>query len=383
MSAVSQEQRGSFGEPALNVGIVGLGLIGGSLAKAMHQKQLASVIGLDPDPEVIEKALALGILAQGASFDALEDDRPNLEDQAAFERLAACQIVFVCTPAATVARYVRAVGGFCDGLITDVASVKAPIMEAVDLPCFVGGHPMAGSEKQGFDHARPTLFENAIHVLCLPALSQLPWQQLQTLENLIAGIGATVLIMDAKAHDRAVATVSHLPHVVASALSLLAARGDRGELSRLAAGGFRDITRIASASPKLWAGICMQSHKELLPLLESMGHLLAEFKADLTRQDETALERFFYQAAHYRNTLPADGRGAMAAPSVLTVYIHDKPGELGKVTMLLGKQGINIRNVRIREFRAYEGGCLELLISSSAQATEAAWILKEAGYECD
>ena len=222
-----------------------------------------------------------------------------------------------------------------------------------------------------------------MYVLCLQPDSNLPVRQVQRLEQLIRLTGATPMHLSAHVHDRVVATISHLPHVAASALALQAALTDEGSLSCLAAGGFRDITRIASSDAALWAGISQENTRELLPVLDQYIGLLADFRHQLANSDTTNLQRFFYQAAQYRNSLPVDGRGALTAMSPLNVYVPDHPGVLGHVTMLLGEHGVNISNIRIRELRTYEGGCLQLLLPDSAQAVKAAWLLKEAGYECD
>lgn len=381
----------------LRAGIVGLGLIGGSLARALHSRAGLDIVGLDTDERTLRAALTDGVLVAagllppesrtGAQAGQILNVKQVAEEQGQtgdpWTLLSDCAVVFICTPAAAVAELVARAAGYCPGLITDVASVKRPILDQVVCGRFVGGHPMAGSERQGYAWSSDTLLENAVYVLCVPPGSTLQYRDILWFEGLIRACGATPLHMDAADHDRAVAAVSHLPHVAAAALSLLAARADEGSLSRLAAGGFRDITRIASSDPALWAGISLQSRAELLPLVKSYTALLEEFSQALDAGDSTALYRLFFQAAQYRNALPADGRGALTAHSSLTVYIKDQPGELGRITTLLGEHGINISNIRIRELRTYEGGCLQLLLPDSGQAVRAAWLLKEAGYECD
>ena len=381
------------------IGIIGLGLIGGSLAKALQRRAGLDVVGLDRDWQVVETALADGVLAAGARLPDFpaesEKDCPEnppdqgqaatvlAEDESAWQLLADCEVVFFCTPAVTIPGLVHHAAKYCPGMLTDVASVKQPIMEKITLDRFIGGHPMAGSERQGYAHSSETMLENAVYVLCLQPDSSLPISQVHRLEDLIRLAGAFPLHLGAREHDRAVAAVSHLPHVAAAALSLLAANQDQGSLSCLAAGGFRDITRIASSDSGLWAGISLESSRELLPILESYIELLKEFHRDLQAGDRHSLQRFFFQAAQFRNSLPVDGRGALSTNSSLTVYISDKPGELGHVTTLLGANNININNIRIRELRTYEGGCLQLLLPDAAQAARAAWLLKESGYECD
>ena len=372
---------------SMRVGIIGLGLIGGSLAKSLHYRGVQNIVGLDRDRSVIDAALVECVLVSGdvlpPLMEGFESEERTGSDESAFSLLEGCEVVFVCTPTSTVAGYVQIAAHYCEGILTDVASVKQPVMDKIKITRFIGGHPMAGSEKQGYGHSSEILLENAVYVLCLQPESDLPIRQVLQLEDLIRLTGATPLHLSAHEHDRVVATISHLPHVAAAALALQAAQTDEGSLSRLAAGGFRDITRIASSDAALWAGISLESTRELLPVLDQYISLISDFRNDLAAGDAQGMKRFFYQAAQYRSSLPVDGRGALSAMSPLNVYVSDKPGVLGHVTTLLGESGVNISNIRIRELRAYEGGCLQLLLPDSAQAVKAAWLLKEAGYECD
>ncbi|MBP8990004.1 MAG: prephenate dehydrogenase/arogenate dehydrogenase family protein, partial [Clostridia bacterium] len=183
--------------------------------------------------------------------------------------------------------------------------------------------------------------------------------------------------LDAATHDQAVAVVSHLPHIAAAALSLLAMRRDDGILSRLAAGGFRDITRIASSDPNMWCEISLASKDFLLPVLKDFQALVSEFIEAVEKQDKDQLYQLFDQAALYRNSLPVNGQGTLDATSLLTVYAHDRPGALGHVTTLLSEQSVHVVNIRI-----CEDGCLQLMLENSHQAEKAAFVLQEAGYEC-
>ncbi len=368
----NQEMTGRSGSEISRVGILGLGLIGGSLAKALRVKAgIPFIAAVDTDPETGRMALADKVIDRFATPDE------------GYALLDGLDLVLLCTPLAVILDILPQLRTLKIGIISDVGSVKAPVMEKVDLPNFVGGHPMAGSERHGYACSNASLFENAMYVLCVGDDSGVSAVRLKAFEGLIRAIGAIPVRMEAGEHDRRVAAISHLPHIAASALSLLAARLDDGQLAALAAGGFRDITRIASSDAALWADISGASAGSLTPVLSQYIDLLSEVREHLKDGDRRATESFFAQAAHYRNSLPTGGRGALDATSSLTVYLVDKPGELGAITTLLGKEGINIRNINIRNFRTYEGGQLHLLLENSAQAVRAYSILKEAGYECD
>lgn len=366
---ISDRQTGSR---ISRVGILGLGLIGGSLARAFRTKALVPYIAaMDTDAASGAKALSEGVID---AF-ALPSEGYSIFD--------GCDLVLLCTPLQVIVQLLPELSRLSIGILSDVGSVKEPVMSAVKLPNFIGGHPMAGSERQGYACSIATLFENALYVLCVGDNCTVPASALRDYEELIVSIGASPVRMAAHEHDKRVATISHLPHIAASALSLLAARLDDGQLAALAAGGFRDITRIASSDPSLWSGITQASSPVLVPVLGLYIDLLRQVKEELERNDTRAVEAFFAQGAFYRNSLPTSGRGALDATASLTVYLEDKPGALGSITMLLGAKNINIRNINIRNYRTYEGGQLHLLLGDSAQAVEAYSLLKEAGYECD
>lgn len=354
------------------VGILGLGLIGGSLAKAIRAKTgVPYIAAIDIDESSGRKAMEDKVIDAFASPD---------QGYGIFD---GCNLVLLCTPLPIVADILPELSALSIDILSDVGSVKGPVMDAISLPNFIGGHPMAGSERHGYACSNASLFENAMYVLCIGNGCKVSASGLRDFEELIRAIGAVPVRMEPEEHDRRVAAISHLPHIAASALSLLAARLDDGQMAALAAGGFRDITRIASSDASLWAGITGMSAKQLVPILSQYIELLTAVREELEAGDRSAVESFFTQAAHYRNSLPIGGRGALDATSSLTVYLEDKPGQLGSITTMLGKENINIRNINIRNFRTYEGGQLHLLLGDSAQAVRAYSLLKEAGYECD
>ncbi len=369
-----------------SAGVVGLGLIGGSIARALKKRAgLARVVGLDRKPDVLAAALADGSIDHGerlAPPDPVSGHDP-------FSALAGCDIVFLCTPVDTLPDLAARASAFCDGILTDAGSVKLPVVRALGhLPRFIGGHPMAGSERQGYACSSVDLLEGAVYVISVPerddtALSAQAELDAAALADLVRSIGALPMRLDAEVHDRAVAAISHLPHAVASALTVLAADRDEGVLSRLAAGGFKDITRIASANPALWTGICLESAPALLPLLDDFTGILGRFRAAIAQKDAEALSGLFARGAEYRAGLPSAGHGALDAFATLRVQIPDRPGTLAGVATLLGDNGISIRNMDITNVRTYESGVLRILLHDSHQMDSAIELLTEAGYVCE
>ena len=352
------------------VGIVGLGLIGGSLAKAIHGRTgIKEIVAIDKDEASLKMAKEEGVITESSCDD--------------IHILSGCDVVILCAPVDVIKNMQDDLAKVDIGMITDVGSVKQPVMDAIRLPNFVGGHPMAGSERYGYACSNGSLFENALYVICLPEYSEVSANMLQSFEELIRAIGAIPMRMTAKEHDERVAAVSHLPHIVASSLSLLMANRDDGALSRMAAGGFRDITRIASSNSKLWVGITSNSREALLPILDEYIDTLTKWKTALENNDSAELEKLFAQGAIYRDHLDINLRGALEASATLNVHVEDKPGELARITAILGKGNINIRNINIRNFRTYEGGQVSLLLGTTKEAVEAYALLKEAGYVCD
>ena len=223
--------------------VVGTGLIGGSIALGLRRRGW-HVSGLDADEERLQAALDAGVI------DAAGDD-------------LRAEVVFVAVPAASVATVARGVlgaaGRRADAVVTDVSGVKTAIVEESDDPRFIGGHPMAGSEQTGLHGADPDLFVGAVWVLTPTATTDL--EAFNRLKGVVMSLGADVLVLSAADHDRLVAVVSHVPHLVAATLMNAAADGAEqdGALLRLAAGGFRDMTRVAAGHPGIWPDICAEN----------------------------------------------------------------------------------------------------------------------------
>ncbi len=322
--------------------VIGVGLIGGSLAAALRRLPDAPrVTGTDPDAEALQLALECGVL----------DEAVPVGDVAA--ALLASDLVVLATPAAAASPWLALLGelGY-GGVVTDVASTKADVMaEAARLlgpdATFIGGHPMAGSERSGVAAADPDIFKGAYYVLT--PTSDTDTDAYGRLHRLVTQIGARAISLDALAHDEAVAAISHVPHVAASALTNLAAERATGgsDVLRLAAGGFKDMTRIAAGSPDLWTGICLDNGEAVVRGLDELGAQLAEFATLLRAGSREGVRQWLARAADVRRSLPARWVPASERLRELTVSMTDRPGAVSAITQAAARAGCNIEDIGI------------------------------------
>ena len=329
-----------------SVVIVGVGLIGGSVAAALKRlPDPPRVLGIDTDVVALRIAIERGFVDEGSLADGI-GAQVWLSSQGA-------DLVVLATPAAFVPDWLLRLGdrGF-QGVVTDVASTKGGVLRAVRelLPepsRFVGGHPMAGSELSGVTAARADLFEGAYWLLT-PSTDTDP-DAFTAMHALVGALGARVISVDAAAHDEAVAIVSHVPHVTAAALVDLAAAhsGERGELMRLAAGGFKDTTRIAAGSADLWTGICLDNADALAEGLEELRARLEAFEDVLRAGDATAVRAWLERAAEVRRSLPAQWVPETTRLTELVVPMLDRPGQVAEITGAVSRAGCNIEGLDI------------------------------------
>lgn len=279
-----------------NIAIVGVGLIGGSLGMAAKRRGIARhVIGIGRTEQKLMRAKILG------AIDEYSLDIENAADQA--------DLLVLCTPVQLVAPTLQRMAASLKSgaIITDAGSTKREIVAACDAVVpdgcfFVGGHPMAGSEQTGVDAARADLFAGATYVLTPGANTDLT--ALGRMTEFAVGLGARVEILSPEEHDEAVAVISHLPHAIASALMQLAEDSHRrtGKTFALAAGSFRDLTRIADSSPELWRDICLTNSDSLSEAISNLQESLSNLKSALQSRDGEAIQRFFEQSRQIRET---------------------------------------------------------------------------------
>ena len=256
------------------------------------------------------------------------------------------EITFVATPVLTVADQVKRALGETSGLVTDVGSVKAAVVGAVDDPRFVGGHPMAGSELEGLDGADATMFEGAVWVLT-PSASTAD-ETFSAVAAVVVELGADVVALPADRHDQTVAVISHVPHLTAATLMGLASERaeEHAALLRLAAGGFRDMTRIASGQPNIWLDICAENRPAILSALDGLIGGLSAMREVVDQDDRDELLRRLARARDARANLPVRGTqpGELAE---VRIPIPDRPGAAAEVFTLAAELGVNIASFEV------------------------------------
>lgn len=313
-------------QPQRHANVIGLGLMGGSVAAGLRQRGW-HVHGDDSRPDTIEQAITRGIIDEGGLFRDAE-------------------ITFVAVPVLAVADQVKRALAETEGVVSDIGSVKAPVCAACDDPRFVGGHPMAGSELAGLDGADGEMFTGAVWVLT--PMASTDDQSLAVVTGVVRALGAEVLALSPERHDQVVAVVSHVPHLTAATLMTLAS--DRAEehaaLLRLAAGGFRDMTRIASGHPGIWLDICTQNRPAIVTALDGLIERLGEIREVVESDDRDALQRTLARARDARKNLP----GRVTHPEAMAevrIPIPDRTGSAAEVFTLAAELGVNIASFEV------------------------------------
>ncbi|MEQ1703732.1 MAG: prephenate dehydrogenase/arogenate dehydrogenase family protein, partial [Ilumatobacteraceae bacterium] len=256
------------------------------------------------------------------------------------------EITFIATPVLTIADHAKRALAETGGVVTDVGSVKAAVVNAIDDPRFVGGHPMAGSELEGLDGADGSMFEGAVWVLTPSAATD--DTTFSAVAAVVADLGADVVALPAERHDQTVAVISHVPHLTAATLMGLASERaeEHAALLRLAAGGFRDMTRIASGQPNIWLDICAENRTAILSALDGLIDGLQGMRAVVDTDDREALLSRLSKAREARSNLPVRGTHPSQLAEV-RIPIPDRPGAAAEVFTLAAELGVNIDSFEV------------------------------------
>lgn len=362
----------------MNIGIIGLGLIGGSIAKAIKQvhAQNSFITAYDLNADDLKAAYEEQII------DAIA---PSIE-----QGFTNCAVIFICIPVQHILPVVKKMLPSLpnDCILTDVGSTKYELVQQITALTkdhkkrlyYVGGHPMTGSEHFGYSAASAHLFENAYYLLT--PQGNTPDFILFILQKLIERMGAIPLTLSSSYHDFVAANISHLPHIVASSLVHLARQNDDAQayLHTLAAGGFKDLTRIASSNPDIWTSICLTNKDQIKKVFAQYTDILNRFMDLLERGSEKELYAFFNTARIYRNTFPEGTSHDFAKHFALHVDAKDEPGIIATITTLLSEYNINIKNLSVMSEREFDVGVIKILFATKQDLITATEILSQHHY---
>ena len=353
----------------MRVAVLGVGLIGGSIGLAARRRADAEVCGYDPDEDVLTRALELGAIdTRAVSLDAA---------------VAGAEVVFVAAPvgalADAVAAALQAAGPDC--VVTDVGSTKRTLAGAAADERFVGGHPLAGAETAGVEHAREDLFDGASWYLT-PAEGSTAGELYERLHRLLVSFGARPTAIDPDTHDRLMACVSHLPHILANVLVAQAAELLRaGDSERLPAVGpsFRDATRVAGANTAIWTDIYMANRDALLDALDDLSARLTDVRAWLATGAAASVSEWNESARGDREALL--GAGLVGGPvHELRASVPNSPGVVAEIALALGRAGVNIADMALSPSEDRSQGVVGLWIAGDAQADRAIELIAGLGF---
>jgi len=355
----------------MRVAVLGVGLIGGSIGLAARRRLGAEVAGFDPDPATLQRAV--------------EREAIDLACRSVAEAAGGAEVVFCAAPVgalpALVSEALEASGD--DAAVTDVGSTKrgliAGLPETADAERFIGGHPLAGAETSGIDHARADLFEGGRwYLVPTERSSGLLYDRLH---RAIAELGARPLAIDAETHDHLMATVSHLPHVIANVLAAEAADALGEESERLPEVGpsFRDTTRVAGANPAIWVDIFASNREALAGGIDAVVQRLRHAAALLRAGDAEGVAEWHRGAlADRRRLLETELIGGPLCE--LRVSVQNRPGTVAEIALALGRAGVNIEDMGLYPAADMRSGAVSLWVAGADEAERAAAVVRELGH---
>ncbi len=353
----------------MNITIIGLGVIGGSLGLAIKQ--------------INSHAVITGVGSQARIDAALRHEAIDFGSTSVAAAVRDADIIFICTPVYTILSLLPEIAKNIQPrtIITDVGSTKVDITNAArkifhTKGIFVGGHPMAGSEGKGIEFADALMFQNATYVLCVERKDK---RKITPLTALLHAIGARVLFLSAKDHDEVAATISHLPQLIAVAMMMMVGKKNKKSPAflQLAAGGFRDITRIASSPYEMWKDILATNANGIRKILREYSQLLTLFSNDLrTFKTQSNFLQRFENAKSLRDAIPKNSKGFLHPLHDIVISVDDKPGILSAITTALFKAKINIKDIELLKIRDGRGGTFRLSFDNGPTAKKASLVLQ-------
>ena len=335
------------------IGIIGLGLIGGGLARTIKRVYPdIRIIAYNRTNEVLNEALYEGII-----------DEPSWDITEVFSE---CDYIFLCVPVLSVREYLELLKPhLSEGtILSDVGSTKSEIhamVKELELErFFIGGHPMTGSEKTGYAHSTDRMFENAWYILT-PS-EEMELQEVSAFSAFISSLGALPLILTAAEHDHITAAVSHVPHVISACLVNMVRELDDEHtyMKMIAAGGFKDITRISSSSPQMWESICVENYSNISKVMDTFLDQMIEARDKMCEGDGGYINHMFERSRDYRDSFSFESHGPVKKGYRIYCDIIDESGAIATIATVLAVNGISIKNISIIHNRSYEQGALAI-----------------------
>ena len=356
------------------IGFIGLGLIGGSIAKAIRKyHEDYRLLAYDQDRETLAAAVSSNMI------DAVCEEHD--------ERFRSCDYIFLCAPVEFNVKYLEYfkenIGP--DTILTDVGSVKGIIHKEVERlgmeSRFIGGHPMAGSEKTGFEASSDRLIENAYYIIT-PG-GEVALERLTDFTEMISSLGAIPMVLTSEEHDFITAGVSHLPHIIASALVNLVNMLDSEQeyMKTIAAGGFRDITRIASSSPVMWEQICLENQKNISTVLDEFIRMLIQIRCSIDNKEADNIFDMFASSKDYRDSIDIVDNSLIPRSYVLYIDVADEAGAIATIATILATEKVSIKNIGIIHNREFEDGVLKIEFYTDAALEQAKVLLTKRNYK--
>ena len=351
-----------------NISIIGVGLIGGSIAKALKNSSDQFIIKAFDKKEILEDAL------KDKSIDLALDKIEDAKDS---------DIIFLCAPTELSLQYFKKLAPLIsdDTILTDVCGIKGAFEDEwkklKSKGSYIGGHPMTGKETSGYKSSDPLLFENSVYIISESAKSN---NRLEEFLKVIKSLGARVRFLDPFLHDKVISRVSHLPQLLSVALVNSVSENGNFNYLDFAAGGFRDMTRIASSSFDIWESVLKLNKQAIIDSIDLLIKNLNQIEDQLKNGDLKSLETSFQKARTRRDEIPKNTKGFINPLVDVFIYVKDEPGVLSKLTTLLFNNNINIKDLELLKIREGTGGTFRISFESEEIAFRAKDIMERSGF---
>lgn len=350
--------------------IIGLGLIGGSIAKALRKTELKLEISAFDKKEVLDAAIKDGAIDVALG---------------GIDEVFSADLIFICLPVDLTLYTLENIAPFLhdEMIITDVCGVKSIVQKKWEsLDCegiYIGGHPMTGKEHGGYENSDPLLFENSVYIIS-ETIRKHP--EANSFLQIIHSLGARIKIVNPIVHDEIVAAVSHLPQLLSVSLVNFASKKE-GKINFLdyAAGGFRDMTRIASSDFSIWESVISANKEKIISAIDNFIEELHTIKVMISKSNLDNIAKKFEASRLRRDEIPKNNKGFLTPLHDLFVFVKDEPGVVSKISTTLFQNGINIKDIELLKIREGTGGTFRLSFESEKDVNKAKVFIQKLGYE--